>query len=138
MIKVLIAEDQDEVRELMSDGVSAAGYEVVTAKNGKDALEKIEKEAPDVILLDLMMPEMNGFEVLEKLRKELTHNKWQPVIIVSALNELKDMQKSFSLEADHYITKPYEMRDVIKGIEMMASLIPQRKAKFEIDGDEYL
>ena len=127
-MRILIAEDQDEILELMVDGLTAECHEVITAKDGEEAWEKIQKENPDIILLDLMMPKMNGFEVLTKLRNNLSPTKRQPVIIISALNELQHIKKSFSLEADHYITKPWEMEDIIKGIRLMSKLASQKES----------
>ena len=75
-MKILVAEDEHEVLEIMAKKIQTEGYEVVTAKDGQEAWEKIPKESPDVILLDLMMPKMGGYEVLEKLRKEPNPNKW--------------------------------------------------------------
>ncbi|MFH1359507.1 MAG: response regulator [Candidatus Omnitrophota bacterium] len=130
-IKVLVADDEKDVRELMEKKISLAGYEVVTACDGQEAWEKIQSENPDVILLDLKMPRMDGFEVLKNLRENPPSAKWQPVIIISALNELEDMKKGFDLEADHYLTKPCEMEDVLKGIRFMLTLIPQRRPRVD-------
>ncbi|MFT7538408.1 MAG: DNA-binding response OmpR family regulator, partial [Lysobacterales bacterium] len=81
---------------------------------------------PDVIVLDLNMPGLHGFEVLKRVRESTMTKKWQPVIIVSAQNELKDMQKGYELNADHYIAKPCSVDDIIKAIKLMEGLIPQR------------
>ncbi len=124
--KVLIADDEPDVRQMMAKKIAAQGYEVAQAQDGQEAWEKIKSENPDVILLDLAMPMMSGFEVLKKLREEPPSAKWQPVIIVSAKNELDDMHKGFQLEADHYLTKPCSMDDILRGIRLMLSLVPQR------------
>ncbi len=126
-IKVLIADDEPDVREIMAKWVKNEGYEVVTAGDGAEAWEKIQKDVPDIILLDLMMPQMNGFEVLKNLRENPPTEKWQPVIIISALGELEDIKKGLDLEADHYITKPCSLDNVLKAIRIMVSLIPQRR-----------
>ncbi len=130
-LKILLADDEPDVREVMGRRIAREGYEVVTAFDGQDAWEKIQAETPDIIILDLTMPRMDGFTVLKNLRERPPADKWQPVIIVSALGELSDMQKGFSLEADHYLTKPCQMEDVLKGIALMASLIPQRRKEHE-------
>jgi len=135
IVKVLIADDEEDIREIMAKKVAKKGYDVITAQDGEDAWNKIKSESPDIILLDLGMPKMDGFTVLQNLRKNPPSDKWQPVIIVSARNELKDMQKGFELEADHYITKPCQVDDVLKAIELMRSLIPQRKTKQDLDSD---
>ena len=132
-IKVLIADDEQETLSIMARKVQMEGYEVVTARDGLEAWEMIVKESPDVILLDLVMPQMDGFTVLKNLRENPPSQKWQPVIIISGLNELEDMQKGFSLEADHYLTKPCRIEDVIKSIRLMITLIPQRKSTSEME-----
>lgn len=137
-MKVLIAEDEVEVLGIMERKVKAEGYDVVTAKDGYEAWELIQKEHPDIILLDLMMPKMDGLEVLKNLRKNPSSDKWQPVIIVSALGELENIKKGFSMDADHYITKPCGMEDIVKGIKLMEHLIPQRKTQKEIKQNKLL
>lgn len=126
-IKVLMAEDEPEVLDVMARKVASVGYVVVTARDGEEAWDKIQKESPDVIILDLIMPKKNGFEVLKRVRECSTADKWQPVIIVSAKKELQDLQEGYALEADHYIAKPCQMEDILKSIRLMVSLIPQHE-----------
>ena len=126
-IKVLMAEDEPEVLEIMSKRVSANGYTVITARDGQEAWDKIQQESPDVIVLDLVMPKQNGFEVLKRVRERPSSGRWQPVIIVSAKRELEDMKAGYELEADHYITKPCQVEDILKSIQLMARLIPQHR-----------
>ena len=126
-IKVLMAEDEPEVLSIMSKKVAAQGYTVITAQDGEEAWEKIQKESPDVIVLDLIMPKRNGFAVLRSVREQPTSTRWQPVIIVSAKRELEDLQEGYALEADHYITKPCQIEDILRSIKLMIRLIPQHK-----------
>jgi len=130
-LKVLMADDEPEVLEIMAKKISAQGYTVITAPDGVEAWEKIQTESPDVILLDINMPGMDGFEVLGALREHPPAAKWQPVIIISARTELEDIKKGLSLEAEHYIMKPCSAEDVLKAIKLMASLIPQHKSPLE-------
>ncbi|MCC6759281.1 MAG: response regulator [Candidatus Omnitrophica bacterium] len=130
-IKVLMADDEPDVLAIMAKKIKAAGYDVVTAADGQEAWDKIIVENPDVILLDITMPKLEGFEVLQRLRETPPSKKWQPVIIISAREELKDIQKGYSLEADHYLTKPCNIDDVLNGIRLMAQLIPQHKTPGE-------
>lgn len=130
-VKVLIADDENDILDIMEKKIAQAGYTVVVAHDGEEAWEKIKNEVPDVIVLDLNMPKMDGLTVLKNLRENPPTKQWQPVIIVSARGELEDMQKGFSMEADHYITKPCNMDAVLNGIRLMVNLIPQRKSKFE-------
>lgn len=131
LLKVLMADDEPDVLAIMAKKIKAAGYDIVTATDGQEAWDKIVSESPDVILLDVTMPKLEGFEVLKRLREKPPSKKWQPVIIISAREELKDIQKGFSLEADHYLAKPCNIDDVLNGIRLMAKLIPQHKAHDE-------
>ena len=130
-IKILMADDEPEILNIMAKKIAQAGFLVVTAEDGEQAWQKIQAESPDVILLDLSMPKMDGLTVLKNLREKPPADKWQPVIIISAKGELHDMHKGFSLEADHYIAKPCSIEDILKGIRLMLSLIPQRKSASE-------
>lgn len=125
-IKILIADDEEVVLEIMARKIASQGYEVVTAKDGQEAWDKIVSEVPDIIILDLNMPKMNGWAVLSLLRQNPPTKRWQPVIIVSAQNELESFQKGVNLEADHYLTKPCQIEDILKAIRLMLALIPQR------------
>lgn len=129
MTKILIADDEQDVLEVMAKKIAAAGYEVVAAADGQVAWEKIVTENPDVVLLDLTMPGLHGFEILEKLRRNPPFEKWCPVIIVSAHNELSDIQKGFQLEAEHYLTKPCSVQEILKAIDLVLNLKEQRKDK---------
>jgi len=121
--KVLLVDDDRDIVETLENRLKREGYEVVTAFDGDEALEKVKDANPDIILLDLMMPKKNGFEVLQEVRKSF-NKKWRPVIIVSASDELEAVKKSYNLEADLYLTKPSTMEKVLRGIETVASLIP--------------
>ncbi len=126
--KVLLADDEESILQIMASKVSGAGYDVCTAADGQEAWDKIKTEDPDVIVLDVTMPKMDGWQVLHKLRENPPSKKWQPVIIVSALNEAHNIQKGFNLQADHYLTKPCRIDDVMKAIRTMLTLIPMRNA----------
>jgi len=125
-IKILIADDEDAVREIMAKRVASQGYQVIAAKDGQEAWGLIVSESPDVIILDLNMPKMDGWAVLSQLRHNPLAKRWQPVIIVSAQHELENFKKGVTLEADHYLTKPCQIEDILKSIRLMLSLVPQR------------
>lgn len=130
-VKVLIADDELDILEIMARKIAAAGFEVVTAFDGEVAWEKINKDLPDVIVLDLTMPKMDGFSVLKLLRSNPSHGKWIPVIIVSALGDVKDMERGMELQADHYLVKPCTVEEILRGIRLMLSLAPQRRVSAE-------
>ncbi|MDE2222400.1 MAG: response regulator [Candidatus Omnitrophica bacterium] len=126
MIKILIADDEEAVIEILARKISAQGYHVITAKDGQEAWDKINSEMPDVIVLDLTMPKMDGWAVLSRLRQNPPLKRWQPVIIVSAQAEFENYRKGFDLQADHYLAKPCQTEDILKSIRLMLSLVPQR------------
>jgi DNA-binding response OmpR family regulator len=126
MYKLLVVDDDQEICQTTAKLLSKHDYEVLTAFDGEEALEKIRQEAPDIVLLDLMMPKLNGFDVLKEIREHYKE-KWIPVIIISAQTDLKMVSKSYDLEADHYLTKPCTIENILNGIRTMISLIPLRR-----------
>lgn len=105
MEKVLVIDDNEQNREIMKDLLSTWGYEVCIAVNGFEAFDQVCKYNPDVILLDVMLPGMNGFEVCKKLKKNVsTHNI--PVIMLTVLNEVEDRIRGFNVGADVFLSKP--------------------------------
>ena len=111
MTKILVAEDERRIRELLVDILFYAGYDVVEAENGGVALEKVREEHPDIILLDVMMPVMDGFRVLEKLDNDPS-TQWIPVIMVTAKGQERDELEARATGAWDYITKPWEPGEV--------------------------
>lgn len=107
MAKILIVDDEPFLREMLNDILSLAGYEVIKAANGREGLEKIFSENPDIVLLDCSMPEMDGYEVLTHLRKEPKFINL-PIIMLTAMSGESEEIKGFSLGIDDYITKPFK------------------------------
>ena len=124
--KILVVDDDKDIVETIRGRLVREGYEVFTAFDGEEALVKAKEVLPDVIILDLMMPKLNGFEVLKEIRVVLK-DKWIPVIIVSAKTELETLKTCYGLEADHYLIKPCDMEHILQSVETMISLIPFRK-----------
>lgn len=126
--RILIVDDDRDIVEPLKNRLSREGFETTVAFDGEEALLKAKEDNPDIILLDLVMPKLNGFEVLREIREK--HNdKWRPVIIISAKAELESLKSCYKLEADHYLTKPCEFEKILLGIETMISLIPLRIQK---------
>lgn len=109
MYKLLVVEDEKAISELLRYGFEREGYTVLTALDGKTALETIENDSPDVILLDLMLPDMDGLSIC----RTVTAEKNIPIIIVSAKNDQLDKLIGLEYGADDYITKPFDIREVI-------------------------
>ena len=103
---ILVVDDNEMNRDLLSRRLTRQGYGVAMAENGREALKAIEENQFDLILLDIMMPEMNGFEVLEHLK---VHPDWRhiPVIVISAAEDIDNMVKGIKLGAEDYLPKPY-------------------------------
>jgi DNA-binding response OmpR family regulator len=113
-MKILIVDDSTINNILLESILSEKGYEIYSTLNGNTALEKIEDIQPDLVLLDIMMPEVNGFDVLRKMR---TNNIDIPVIIISAYDSDKFKKLSRSLGASAYILKPINGEVLVKNIE---------------------
>ncbi len=105
---ILIIDDQDNLRTLLKDYFSEQGYRVVTAKDGQEGLFVARYENPDLILLDIMMPKLDGYQFLETFRKE----SQIPVIVLTAKTEESDTVHGLELGADDYVLKPFRMREL--------------------------
>jgi DNA-binding response OmpR family regulator len=105
MMKILLAEDDIDFGNILSQYVSLSGFEVILARNGNEAWDMFHKEKPDICVLDVMMPEMDGFTFAEKLRAE---EPGIPFIFLTAKSLREDMIKGLKLGADDYITKPFD------------------------------
>lgn len=123
--KLLVVDDDKDIRETLKSRLNREGYDVVVAVDGEDALKMVKADNPDLIILDLLMPKLNGFEVLKEIREKFK-DKWRPVIIISAKTDLESLKTCYNLEADHYLTKPCNFGNLLRGIETMISLIPMR------------
>jgi len=117
MKKILVIEDTLEVRENICEILKLAGYQVDDAPDGKIGVEKAMNNAPDLILCDVMMPELDGFGVLKILNKRAETNKI-PFIFLTAKAEKSDFRKGMGLGADDYITKPFDDAELLDAIEM--------------------
>lgn len=116
MIEVLIIEDNQDVRENTADILELADYGVTTAENGMRGVEIATQMEPDIILCDIMMPELDGFEVLEILNKN-SKTASIPFIFLTAKTEKSDMRKGMNLGADDYLTKPFNDKELLEAIE---------------------
>jgi DNA-binding response OmpR family regulator/predicted transcriptional regulator len=117
MKKILLIEDNAEVRENTAEILSLANYEVTTAANGKEGAELALTVLPDLIICDIMMPELDGYGVLHILSKK-TETARIPFIFLTAKAEKADMRKGMSMGADDYLTKPFDDTDLLNAIEV--------------------
>jgi two-component system response regulator ArlR len=112
MAKILIVEDDKNLSDLIADELGFEGFEVARAFDGEEAVEKAVSGKPDLILLDVMLPKMDGYEVIRKIRRTCEI----PVIFVSARDETFDMVNGLNFGADDYVTKPFKMEALIARI----------------------
>ena len=126
MAEILIAEDDRNVREGLEDLFVGAGYGVRTAKDGQDALTAYARRRPDLLLLDLMMPRRDGFEVLTDIRRR---DPLLPVLLLTACDEQVDKVKGLGWGADDYITKPFDVNELLARVARAL----QRVAAVEAD-----
>lgn len=110
---IMVVDDQASVRQLLRDYLVEQGYDVITADNGENALYTARHKQPDLILLDIMMPKMDGYTFLKKFRQEFQ----SPVIMITARQEEADAVVGLELGADDYVVKPFRMRELLARIQ---------------------
>jgi DNA-binding response OmpR family regulator len=116
--KILITEDEHELRQILKETMEKAGYEVVTANNGREALESVRIESPDVVLMDVMMPEMNGFEAM-RLIKEDPATAHIPVVMLTGLEDDSNISKGWRMGTSLYLKKPFVPGQLISYIKLI-------------------
>ncbi len=116
MARVLAVDDDHVIRGLLEINLQLEGHDVVTAVDGRDALDQVAADPPDLILLDLMMPNVNGWEVLQRLKTDDT-TRAIPIVVLSARAMEADIRRGYDLGVDVYVTKPFdpiELMDVVR------------------------
>jgi two-component system, OmpR family, response regulator len=112
--RILVAEDEDFIADLLATGLRFAGFEVSVASDGRGALREVESFRPDLLLLDVMMPELDGFEVVRRLRRDGVKT---PVLFLTARDSTDAKVEGLRLGADDYVTKPFSLEEVVARIE---------------------
>ncbi|MDO9512066.1 MAG: response regulator [Bacteroidales bacterium] len=130
MYKILVIEDTADVRENIVEILQSENYEVFMAENGKIGIDLAQKTQPDLILCDIMMPEMDGYEVLELLRKRVSTST-TPFIFLTAKNTREDLRRGMALGADDYISKPFTIDELLGGIQTRLAKAVEFKVKSE-------
>lgn len=111
MSRILVIDDDYVVLDLLKETLLMEGYDVICVSSGLDGLEQLIREKPDLVLLDVMMPDIDGYEMCKKI-KECQSTADIPIIFVSAKAQPEDLEIGFSLGADDYVVKPFDMRDL--------------------------
>lgn len=114
--RLLLIDDDPNLILLVKDYLEFRGYEVITAENGQDALEVLDKDVPDMIICDVMMPEMDGYAFVERVRQN-PHTSWIPVLFLSAKGQSQDRVKGLNTGADVYMVKPFEPEELVAQVE---------------------
>ena len=135
--RILIVEDEKNIIDILSFNLSREGYDTMEALDGKTGLQLALEQDPDLILLDLMLPEMNGFDVCRSLREQ---GRTTPVIMLTAREEETDKVLGLELGADDYITKPFSMRELLARVkanirrsDMVPALQPVNQSSARLD-----
>ena len=125
--RILVVEDEKDVREMIRLNLKAAGFDVVEAGNGAEALALAKNDPPKVIILDLMMPEMSGVEVCRALRRNPSTSRI-PVLMLTAKSTEEDKVVGFEVGADDYVTKPFSPRELVLRVRAVARRQPDQGA----------
>lgn len=132
-VKILVCDDERSIVRLIQVNLERQGWEVVTAYDGKEGLEKIMSEKPDICVLDVMMPYMDGFEVLKNLRREPSTQKL-PVVMLTAKAQDKDVFEGYHYGADVYLTKPFNPMELVTFIKrIIAGADTEGPKRYDID-----
>jgi len=133
---ILVVDDEPRIIEAVNMNLELEGYQVSSASNGYEALKKLTKEVPDLVILDVMMPEMDGFETLRQIREIST----VPVIMLTVKGEETDKVKGLDLGADDYVTKPFSPKELVSRLKAVLRRVemPSPTPKTEIRVDDNL
>lgn len=127
-MKILVIDDEESILDLIRMNLILENYEVVTATDGKSGMAMLKKEKPDFIILDIMLPDIDGFSVLQEIRNT---DRDIPVIMLTAKNQINDKLTGLHLGADDYITKPFDSREVILRIKAIEKRMDRSESSSE-------
>lgn len=129
--KILIADDESAIRRILTTRLSMVGYNVVAAADGEEALEMFDKETPDLVVLDVMMPKLDGYGVCQQLRSQSD----VPIIILTALGDVADRITGLELGADDYLIKPFSPKELEARIHAILRRCKDTKTAHEVDSE---
>lgn len=133
--QLLLIDDDPNLILLVKDYLEFRGYEVITAENGREAIEILDKKQPDMIICDIMMPEMDGYSFVEKIRQD-ARTGWIPVMFLSAKGQSQDKVKGLTTGADVYMVKPFEPEELVAQVESslkQANRLMRRNTRSPVD-----
>jgi DNA-binding response OmpR family regulator len=114
--KILVVDDDELMRHAIKHTLSQEGFAVTAAIDGGDAIDRMKKELPDIILLDLMMPYVSGIEFLQLIRNQYAFGNTIPVIIISSLDQIELKEQGYNIEGFHFMSKPLDMIELVHWI----------------------
>jgi len=119
MVKILVVDDEEDIVQVVSITLEARGHDVKTAYNGKECLAQIKKDAPDLIILDVMMPKMNGMQVVDHLRNSTQYNHIPIIMLTAATQHARKPDEYWrkKVGVEDYITKPFEPIDLLERVD---------------------
>ena len=120
MARILVVEDDHVIRELLVVNLKMEGHEAVTAADGNEALEAVARQHPDVVLLDMMLPGLDGWEITSRLKAD-KQTSAIPIVALSARAMQADIDRGRELGVDHYVTKPFDPIDLMKLVDSLAA-----------------
>lgn len=112
---IVVVDDDQDIRMILRANLEEEGYDVKEAQGGREALDVIRQNDPDLVVLDIMMPEVDGYDVLQELRSKPEYAEL-PVVLLTARRQESDVWEGWSAGADYYITKPFKMNELIQFI----------------------
>ena len=130
--KILIVDDDLDIQMLLEYGFKKAGYQIFIANNGHQALKTIRKVKPDLIISDVNMPKLNGFELCQKLREDFD-TKFIPIILLTSNSQIQDKLMGFKSGADDYITKPFDLLEILARVHSLLKIRESPALEADID-----
>ena len=135
--KIVVIEDEEDILEVISYNLKREGYDVTTSTSGEDGLTKIERSAPNLVILDLMLPEIDGLDLCRKLKSDPV-TQGIPVIMVTAKGEESDVVLGLGMGADDYVVKPFSPKELVarvKAVLRRSRNVPEKERKDRIVRD---
>ncbi len=129
--EILVVDDSRIVRAMVSDVLRAEGYRVREASDGREALARIQESRPDLVLLDVMMPEMDGYEVCRALRRNEREEEYIPILMLTAKGEVEDLARGLAAGADDYIAKPFDNLELLARVKSLLRIRALQKRLYQ-------
>ncbi len=126
--RILVVDDEPDVVKTLSKAIRRQGFDVVSATDGEQALERVKDSHPALVILDIIMPKLDGIEVLQRIKGD-PQTASLPVIMLTARAGDEDMLKGYKYGANYYISKPFRIAEVLDGIKMVFQSIEEEKSR---------